>query len=349
MGEIKGPAIFLAQFADDKPPFNSLESISSWAKSLGYKGIQIPAWDKRLIDIDKAASSRSYCEEIRSRCSGIEITELASHLFGQLIAVHPAYDKLFDAFTEPSLRNNPKARQKWAVEKMKAVIKSSANLGLKTVPTFSGALLWHLMYPWPQRPAGIVEEGFKALASLWKPILNTASDYGIDLAYEIHPGEDLHDGVTFEKFFEATGRHKSVNILYDPSHFVLQCLDYIDFIHIYGAFIKAFHVKDAELRLSGRSGVYGGYQNWKERPGRFRSLGDGDINFKKVFTALTEIGYSSWAVLEWECCIKDAKQGAKEGALFIEFHLIKTPEKSFDDFAGTTTDKKRNRKILGLE
>jgi len=255
MSGIKGPAIFLAQFTDDKPPFNSLESISSWAKSLGYKGIQIPAWDKRLIDIDKAASSRSYCEEIRSKCSSIEITELASHLFGQLIAVHPVYDQLFDAFTEPSLKNNPKARQKWAVEKMISVIKASANLGLKTVPTFSGALLWHLMYPWPQRPAGIVEEGFKALASLWKPVLNTASDYGIDLAYEIHPGEDLHDGVTFEKFLEATGKHKSVNILYDPSHFLLQCLDYIGFIHIYKEFIKAFHVKDAELRLSGRSGV----------------------------------------------------------------------------------------------
>jgi len=349
MSGIKGPAIFLAQFSNANPPFNSLESISLWAKSLGYKGIQIPAWDKRLIDIDKAASSISYCEEIRGLCGGIEITELASHLFGQLIAVHPAYDEIFDAFTEPSLRNHPKNRQTWAFEKMKAVIKASANLGLKVVPTFSGALLWHLIYPWPQRPAGIVEEGFKALASLWEPVLNTASDYGIDLAYEIHPGEDLHDGMTFERFYKATGQHKSVKILYDPSHFVLQYLDYIGFIPIYGEFIKAFHVKDAELRLSGKSGVYGGYQNWKERSGRFRSLGDGDIDFKKVFSSLTEVGYSSWAVLEWECFLKDAEQGAREGAQFIASHLIETRKESFDDYAAMTTNEKRNRRILGLE
>lgn len=349
MSGIKGPAIFLAQFVDDKPPYNSLESISSWAKSLGYKGIQIPANDKRLIDIDLAASSRSYCEEIRGMCGDMVITELASHLFGQLIAVHPAYDEVFDAFTEPAFRGHPRERQKWAVEKMKAVIKASANLGLQVVPTFSGALLWQLMYPWPPRPAGIVEEGFQALASLWQPVLQLASDYGIKLAYEIHPGEDLHDGVTFERFLEATGNHQSVKILYDPSHFMLQYLDYIEFIHIYGDFIKAFHVKDAELRLSGKSGVYGGYQNWKERSGRFRSLGDGDIDFKKVFSSLTEVGFSSWAVLEWECFLKDAEQGAREGACFIENHLIETLKKSFDDFAAMATDEKRNRRILGLE
>jgi len=349
MSGIKGPAIFLAQFVDDNPPYNNLENISSWAKSLGYKGIQIPASEKRFIDIDLAASSKSYCEEIRGMCGDVEITELASHLFGQLVAVHPAYDEVFDAFTEPVFRRNPKERQRWATEKMKAVIKASANLGLQVVPTFSGAFLWHLMYPWPPRPLGIVEEGFKNLASLWQPILQVASDYGVELAYEIHPGEDLHDGVTFERFLEATGNHQSVKILYDPSHFILQHMDYIQFIHIYGQLIKAFHVKDAELRLSGKSGVYGGYQNWKERPGRFRSLGDGDINFKKVFSSMTEIGFSSWAVLEWECFLKDSEQGAQEGASFISDHLIELMKRSFDDFAAMDTDKKRNRRILGLE
>jgi sugar phosphate isomerase/epimerase len=349
MSGIKGPAIFLAQFVGDKPPYDNLESISSWAQALGYKGIQIPAWEKRLIDIDQAASSKLYCEEIKGMCGDLVITELASHLFGQLIAVHPAYDEVFDAFTDADLRNNPKERQKWAVDKMKAVIKASANLGIKVVPTFSGALLWHLMYPWPPRPRGIVEEGFKALASLWEPILQMASDYGIELAYEIHPGEDLHDGVTFERFLEATNNHKSVKILYDPSHFILQHLDYVEFIHIYGEFIKAFHVKDAELRFSGKSGVYGGYQDWKKRPGRFRSLGDGGIDFKKVFSSLTEVGFSSWAVLEWECFLKDSDQGAREGAQFIVSHLIETSKGSFDDFAAMPTDKKRNKRILGLE
>jgi sugar phosphate isomerase/epimerase len=349
MAQIKGPAIFLAQFMGDSEPFNSLPAISAWVKSLGYIGVQLPSWDARAMDLAKAAESKDYCDELRGQCNGLEITEIASHLQGQLVAVHPAYDELFDAFAAPEVRGNPSARTAWAVEQMKLVIRASRNLGLSTAPTFSGSFLWHTVYPWPQRPAGLVEEGFGELARRWKPILDFADENGVDLAYEIHPGEDLHDGATFERFREATGDHPRANILYDPSHFVLQCLDYIGYIDTYAAFIKAFHVKDAEFRPSPRSGVYGGYQDWKQRPGRFRSLGDGQVDFKQVFTRLTAVGYSSWAVLEWECCYKDAAQGAREGAPFIASMLIETPKKAFDDFAGGVTDAGRNRRILGID
>ncbi|MCX7002253.1 MAG: sugar phosphate isomerase/epimerase [bacterium] len=348
MAQIKGPAIFLAQFMGDTKPFNTLENITAWAKALGFTGVQLPSWDARCIDLDKAATSKMYCDDLKARCNGLAITELASHLQGQLVAVHPAYDEMFDAFAAPAVRGNPAARTKWAVAQMKNVIKASANLGLTAVPTFSGALLWPTLYPWPQRPAGLVEAGFKELAARWQPILDVADKHGVDLAYEIHPGEDLHDGITFERFRAATGNHPRANLLYDPSHFILQCMDYLGYIEVYGAFIKAFHVKDAEYRPSPRSGVYGGYQDWKQRPGRFRSVGDGMVDFKQVFTKLTEIGYHSWAVLEWECCIKDAAQGAREGAQFIAGMLIDTPKKAFDDFAGAGSDTKRNRRILGL-
>ncbi len=349
MSTIKGPGIFLAQCYGTEPPFDSLSGLTSWAGALGYRGVQIPANEKGLIDVDLAAASPAYCDDLRERCNGLAITELATHLFGQLVAVHPAYDDLFDVFAEPSLRGCPRERQRWAVRKMINAIKASANLGLRVVPTFSGALLWPFVYPWPQRPLGLVEEGFAELARLWRPILDAAEEYGVDLAYEIHPGEDLHDGISFERFLEATGDHRRVNILYDPSHFVLQCMDYIGYIRTYAPRIKAFHVKDAEFSPSARQGVYGGYGAWRERAGRFRSLGDGDVDFKKVFSALTEVGYDSWAVLEWECCIKDFRQGAREGAPFIESLLIDTAEKAFDDFAGGDTDGARNRRILGLD
>jgi sugar phosphate isomerase/epimerase len=349
MSQIKGPAIFLAQFLGDSEPFNSLPSITAWAAGLGYIGTQLPGWDGRVIDIKKAAESKTYCEELKGKTNGLAITEIASHLQGQLVASHPAYDELFDGFAAPEVRGNPKARAAWAVQQMKYVIKASANLGLKAVPSFSGALLWPFMYPWPQRPAGLVEEGFKELAKRWMPILDYADKFGVDIAYELHPGEDLHDGVTFERFLEATGNHARVNILYDPSHFILQCLDYIGFIDAYGSRIKAFHVKDAEYVPSAKAGVYGGYLGWKERPGRFRSLGDGQVDFGQVFTRLTAAGYTGWAVLEWECCYKDAAQGAAEGAPFIASCLIDVPTKAFDDFAGGASDAKRNRRILGLK
>jgi sugar phosphate isomerase/epimerase len=334
MAQIKGPAIFLAQFMGDEAPFNTLSNITAWAKSLGYLGVQIPAWDGRLIDLEKAASSKAYCRELQAQTNGLAITELATHLLGQLVAVHPAYDELFDAFAAPEVRGNPKARTAWAVSQMKFAIKASANLGLKVMPSFSGALLWPFMYPWPQRPGGLVEDGFKELAKRWKPLLDYADKFGVDIA--------------FERFLEATGNHPRANILYDPSHFVLQCLDYVSFIDIYGSRIKAFHVKDAEFRPSGKAGVYGSFSGWQQRPGRFRSLGDGQVDFKQVFTRLTAAGYDSWAVLEWECCYKDGAQGAQEGAPFIAAQLIDVPKKAFDDFAGAASDSARNRRILGV-
>jgi sugar phosphate isomerase/epimerase len=350
MTTIKGPAIFLAQFMGDQAPFNSLESICRWAASLGYVGVQIPTWDSRLIDLEKAAQSKDYCDDLRGRVEacGVQITELSTHLQGQLVAVHPAYDLMFDAFAPEHLRGNPSARTEWAVQTMKNAAKASQNLGLDAHATFSGALIWHTIYPWPQRPKGLVEAGFRELANRWRPILNAFDEAGVDLCYEIHPGEDLHDGATFERFLAAVDNHPRCNILYDPSHFVLQQLDYLQYIDFYHERIKMFHVKDAEFNATGRSGVYGGYQDWIDRPGRFRSLGDGQVDFSSIFSKLAQYNYRGWAVLEWECCIKDAEQGAAEGAPFIEDHIIQVTERAFDDFAGGAIDEELIKKIIGL-
>lgn len=350
MKTIKGPAIFLAQFMGDEAPFNDMESICTWAASLGYKGVQIPTWDARCIDLEKVATDKAYANAYKAKINacGVEITELSTHLQGQLVAVNPAYDVMFDAFAPDEVKNNPKARTEWAIQQVKLAASASRNLGIDVHATFSGALIWHTMYPWPQRPAGLVEDAFKELANRWKPILDHADSIGVDMCYEIHPGEDIHDGITFERFLEASGNHKRARMLYDPSHYVLQQLDYLDFIDIYHEYIKMFHVKDAEFNPTGRSGVYGGYQDWVNRPGRFRSLGDGQVDFAGIFSKLSQYDYDGWAVMEWECCIKDSKQGAEEGAPFIEHHIINVTEKAFDDFAGADSDPELNKKIMGL-
>nr|WP_283108297.1 sugar phosphate isomerase/epimerase [Shewanella electrodiphila] len=340
----------MAQFAGDEAPFNSFESICEWSAKLGFKGIQIPTWDGRIFDLAKAAQSQQYCDQVAAKAAefGLVITELSTHLQGQLVAVHPAYDDMFDGFAPENVRKNPSARTEWAVEQMMFAADASAKLGLKAHASFSGALLWQTVYPWPQRPQGLVEQGFEELAKRWLPILNKFDEVGVDICYELHPGEDLHDGASFDLFLEATDHHPRANILYDPSHFVLQQLDYLAFIDIYHERIKAFHVKDAEFVPSGRSGVYGGYQGWIDRPGRFRSLGDGQIDFKSIFTKLTQYGFEGWAVMEWECCIKHPEAGAAEGAKFIKAHLIRPTEKAFDDFAGGEPDVELNKQILGV-
>jgi sugar phosphate isomerase/epimerase len=123
MRTIKGPAIFLAQFAGDTAPYNSLPGIARWAAGHGYQGVQIPSWDKRLFDLALAAESQSYCDEVRGvlQEAGLTLTELSTHLQGQLVAVHPAYDLAFDGFAAPEVRGSPAARQAWAVEQMHLV------------------------------------------------------------------------------------------------------------------------------------------------------------------------------------------------------------------------------------
>lgn len=347
---IKGPAIFLAQFAGDVAPFDSLPNITKWAADLGYKGVQIPTFVGSLFDLDKAAESQGYCDEVKGICSdaGVEITELSTHLQGQLVAVHPAYDSQFDAFAPAAVHGNPKARQEWAVDQMMKAAKASRNLGLDVSVSFTGSLAFPYIYPWPQRPEGLVEEAFAELARRWKPILDVYEDYGVDVAYEIHPGEDVFDGVTFEMFLEQLKGHKRCMINYDPSHFVLQQLDYLAFIDIYHERISAYHVKDAEFNPDGRQGVYSGYQSWENRAGRFRSLGDGQVDFAGIFSKLAKYNYDSWAVLEWECCLKHPEQGAAEGAPFIADHIIQVTEKAFDDFAGGETNPEQIKKMLGL-
>lgn len=350
MTNIKGPAIFLAQFLGADAPFNNLESICKWAKSLGFKGVQIPTWDSNYFDLQKAAESKTYADEIKGKVNeaGLEITELSTHLQGQLVAVNPAYDLLFDGFAPKHLHNNPKERTNWAVQQLKYAAKASQNLGINAHATFSGSLLWHTVYPWPQRPAGLVEDGFTELANRWLPILNAFDDAGVDVCYEIHPGEDLHDGVSYEMFLDKVNQHPRACLLYDPSHFLLQCMDYVSYIDHYHERIKMFHVKDAEFNPTGKQGVYGGYQNWVDRAGRFRSLGDGQVDFKKIFSKLATYDFDGWAVLEWECAIKHPEDGAAEGAKFISDHIIRVTEKAFDDFAASGIDKELNRKILGL-
>lgn len=347
---MKGPGIFLAQFVSDEAPFNSLPSIAKWAASLGYKGLQVPSWDARLFDLEKAAASRTYCDEVKGICAdaGVEITELSTHLQGQLVAVNPVYDLAFDAFAPERLHRNPAARQAWAVEQMMLAAKASANMGLEGHVSFPGALAFPYVYPWPQRPDGLIDEALTELAKRWEPILNAFDEAGTDVGFEIHPGEDVFDGTTFEMFLDKLKGHQRCRINYDPSHFLLQQLDYLAFIDIYQERISAFHVKDAEFNPTGRQGVYSGYAKWIDRAARFRSLGDGQVDFGGIFSKLAQYGYDRWAVIEWECCLKHPEDGAKEGAAFISDHIIRVTEKAFDDFAGGQTDRETNRKMLGL-
>jgi len=326
MKTVKGPGIFLSQ-----PPFNSLAGLAEWAAALGYRALQIPCHQPAIFDLGQAAVSQTYCDEVRGLLAGfgLEISELSTHLEGQLVAVNPAYDMAFDNFAPAALRGDPVRRTDWAIATLKKAAAASEKLGLRAHATFSGSLAWPWFYPWPPHHEALFDEAFAELARRWLPVMDVFDQHGIDLCYEIHPGEDLHDGVTFERFLAEVNHHPRCNILFDPSHLLLQHIDYLQFIDLYHPRIKAFHVKDAEYQLNGRSGVYGGYQPWLARTGRFRSPGD----FGRIFSKLAQYDYDGWAVLEWECCLKEGETGAREGAEFIRRHIIPVADRAFDDFA----------------
>ncbi len=350
MNSLRGPAIFLAQFIRPQPPYDTLDGLARWAASLGYRGVQVPAWESpRLIDLPLAAESAAYCDDWRARLAaqGLAVTELNAALAGQVMAIHPAYAVAFQPFYPAGL--DDRARVAWATEQLRLTLRAAARLGTNCVPVLSGGLAWHLAYPWPQRPAGLVDEAFRELARRWRPLLDLAAELGLTLGFELHPGSDLFDGHTFERFLAEVGDHPAAGLNYDPSHLLLQQLDYLGFIRLYGTRIRGFHVKDAEFRPDARGGVYGGYQSWAGRAGRFRSLGDGQVDFRRVFTLLTEAGFRGWAVLEWECAVKSPEQGAREGAPFIARHLLEATAVAFDDFAAGASDAATNRRILGLE
>lgn len=350
MKTIKGPSLHLAQFCDDVFPFSRLDTLAAWAADNGFAALQIPAWDSRLLDLKLAAESQTYCDELTGMLAshGLAVSELTTHIFGQLMAVHPAYDALCDGFAPEHLRGNSAARTQWANAQLLLAAKASARLGLTDMGTFSGSLAWPYIFPFPQRPEGLVETAFDELSRRWLPVLDACDEQGINLCFEIHPGEDLHDGITFEMFLDRTRNHPRCKMLFDPSHFVLQQLNYLEYLDIYQVFIRMFHVKDAEFNPTGRQGMYGGYQSWNDRAGRFRSTGDGQVDFKSIFSKLTQNDYQGWATLEWECCLKNKEDGAREGAAFIRDHIIKVTDNVFDDFAAAPVSQTQINQLLGI-
>ena len=323
MKGMQGPGLFVAQFAGPAPPFDSLAGLAGWAKSLGFLALQVPLHDSRLIDLPLVAESRDAAQAMLGAMEGLSLSELAAQRLGFQLARHPAY-ALADVAPDGA---DPSAH---AAERLLLAARACANLGVTRIAAFSGALAWPYAHPWPLREATLIEEAFGELGRRWRPVLDAFDAAGVDVCFEPHPGCDVHDGVTFERFLAATGNHPRCRILYDPSHMILQGMDPVAFIDAYGPLIRAFHVKDAEFRRSGRSGAFGGFQNWLDRPGRYRTPGDGDVPWPAVFAALTRAGYQGWAVLEWEDPLKRAEDGARQGAALIRRHLIRPPERDFD-------------------
>lgn len=361
---LKGPAIFLAQ-GFGKEGWKTLEECAKTAGSLRYEGMQLPLWVGDLINLNTAAMSTTYCQQLlgKAKEAGCPIVEVANHVETQLVRCTPAYQKLFDGFGPEQFRGNPQAMLAWAQERALLSVRAAKNLGLDRVAAFSGTSIFHLMYPWPQRPAGLVQAAMNALAKAWLPVFNLGEELGVDICFELHPGEDLHDGDSFELFLRYVGNHPRCKILLDLSHFVLAGMtmeNMLDYIQNFKDRIRMFHVKDAEFNPTAGGGAYGSFNDWGKRQGRFRSTGDGQIDYLSVFNLLAELGLELWATVEWEDCAgKGWNQGVEEGAEYVNCWLAghegplrisarPHSDGAFDDFAASKVNTALIADILGI-
>lgn len=326
------PALHLARFVADQAPFDSLLTILDWAVASGFVAVEIPCDDPRLFDLDRAAAEQSYCDELRAALSQrqLELVGLSSERLGRMIACHPSHDPLLDAWVEPSLRGDPQARQRWAVERMFAAAQASARLGLGTHASVSGSLLApYLQLDDALIPSGLLERGIAELGDRWRAILAEFDRCGVDLCFVPGRDQDVHDGLSFERLRAALGDHPRCRLAYAPANLFLQQIDYLEHLDHYHADIGLVRVGDAEFRPSGRVGSLGGLEPIEDRALRVRSPGDGQIAFAELFDRLRQRGYAGWLVLDWGGFLKHPLVGAREGAeLLLSALQIPAPASS---------------------
>ncbi|OGJ72152.1 hypothetical protein A2424_05950 [Candidatus Peribacteria bacterium RIFOXYC1_FULL_54_13] len=347
---LRGPSLFIAQ-GWGKKGWSNLKECAQSAAALGYKGLQATLWTGGAIDTKLAAESKTYCDEQQGIATGegCPIVELANHVEGQLMRCGTAYRPQFRAFAPEEMGDDWNAISQWAAYRMKLSASAARNFGFDRLAAFPGTSIFHTMYEWPQRPKGLVTAAFNALAAAWRPVFEHGDEVGVAYAFELHPMEDLMDGSTFNRFKRHTGNRKSAKILLDLSHRkVAACpQDAMEqFIRNHAEDIAMFHVKDGEFIATAESDAYGSFLPWSERPGCFRSTGDGQIDYQRIFDLLgRELKLGLWATVEWEDCRgKGWTQGTREAVHFVNAWLNQTPPpaktmpeasgETFDDFVG---------------
>lgn len=350
MQSIQGPAIALAPYVSDKAPFDTLENLAAWAQGLGFTGVELPTWDARVFDLQKAAGDQAYCDHLRAVLAAHKLTlvALSTERQGRLVAAHPAYDAPLDALAPPQVRGNPQARAAWAAEQLVHAAYASARLGVSAHVTVSGSLLLPYLCPGPSRPAGIVDTGFAELGRRWRVILDVFDQARVDVGFAPLLGQDVSDGATFERFLASTGGHPRCKLTFDPGQLLLQQIDYLDYLDSYRSHLALVHVTDAEQHPNGRRGIYGSFADWADRSSRPRAAGDGQIDLIAVFERLARHGYGGWAVLDWACAVGDRLEGAEQGAAIIAANLVQRSGPPLPSESEAAPDEGLNRRLLGV-
>ncbi len=305
--------IFTGQWAD--VPF---EKLCQMMKSFGYDGLEIACWGDHL-DVFKAASDQSYCDEKRRVLEkyGLNVWAISNHLAGQLIS-DPNFDGRSDIFAPTEYAGDAEAKRQWAIDSMKSAAHAAKNLGVKVVNGFTGSPIWHMLYSFPPVSDEMIEDGYRRFAELFNPVLDEFAKCGVKFALEVHPTEIAFDIHTARRTLEAIERRPEFGFNFDPSHLLWQMINPVKFIEAFPSRIYHCHIKDAALQLDGVNSILASHLNFgqAQRGWDFRSPGHGQVNFEEIIRALNRVGYNGPLSIEWEDCGMEREYGAKDACAF---------------------------------
>ncbi len=300
-----------------------LEKALKYVSGLGYEAVELATWrGANHINIDKILKGGATEYKKTVERYGLIISGLSNHLEGQLV-LGP-----LDASTDDWFKGTPEEKVKYGTERMKKTAEAAAALDVPVVNGFIGAPNWGAWYIFPPAFEKMYERGFEIFAERWGEILDHFAAHGVKFAHEVHPQEQAYNIETSEQAIKAVNGKKEFGFNFDPSHLVWQGIDPVVFIKKFGDRIYHCHAKDAEL-VKENVAVSGVIPTgaWR-RPGRgfrFRVVGWGDVEWKRVMTALLEVGYNYVLSYEHEDPVMSAEDGAEKCIAYLKPLIIKAP------------------------
>jgi sugar phosphate isomerase/epimerase len=322
--------LFTGQWAD--LPF---EEVCRLASDWGYEGLEIACWGDHF-EVERALADESYVDRKRATLAkyNLGVWAISNHLVGQAVCDHPI-DQRHQAILPGRIWGDgqPDGVRQRAAEEMKDTARAAARLGVKTVVGFTGSSIWHTLAMFPPVPQSMIDDGYQDFADRWNPILDVFDSVGVRFAHEVHPSEIAYDYWTTKRTLDAIGHRPAFGLNWDPSHFVWQELDPVNFIFDFADRIYHVDCKDAKVRTGdGRRGRLSSHLPWADlrRGWDFISTGRGDVPWEDCFRALNAIGYAGPISVEWEDAGMDRLVGAPEALAFVRGLAFDPPSATFD-------------------
>lgn len=301
----------------DQPLEQLIGQVAEW----GYQGLEMVTWGDHF-EVQRAVSIDDYCDSLINLLNRQELMcpVLSVHRVSQAICdpIDSRHQGLLPDYVWGD--GNPQGVQERAVEEIIAATRAAQKMGVSVLSGFTGSPIWSYVVGYPAPSQSLVADTLRQFSHQWEPILNACEESGLKYAFEVHPGQIAYDLYSAEMVLEALNHRPEFGFTLDPSHFLWQGIDPVEFIRRFPDRIYHVHIKDASIRLDGRSGLLNSYlPNGDPRRGwEFRAPGHGGVNWENLIRALNQVGYEGPLSVEWKDAGMNREQGAEEAYRFVK-------------------------------